>query len=373
MSSLFFESENFEERWLLALLCKFVSMRSLRLQAIQTSYVTLRAAFEDKFADFNPKDHKWVLKIQAINWQEEYYKLQNDCAQNSVKIVTVFDSNFPAELTKLADQPLTLYFQGNLDLLQNTKEMITVVGSRNYSEYAKLVMQHILKPACKAGVGVVSGLAVGIDGLSHQIALENGAKTIGVIGSGLDDKSFYPSQHLGLKTQIIQANGLVISEYAPGINASKFSFPQRNRILAVLTGITWVVQAGEKSGTLITARLAEEIGKIVAITPGSILEKSMLGSLQLLKDGAQIIADSSDIFGLLGLGMHPEIHPEKTVEFNSVEEKKVYQKLTLSPRLVDDIAEDLEIEIYELSTHLTMLEIGGFAINVGQNLWVRGV
>jgi len=370
MTSLF--SHSYEERWLLALLCGKISMRPMRLTAIQSSYLSLLQAFEDHFSAFDVKDHTWVKKLRSFNWVEEYHLLQQNCEKHNIQIVTVLDQHYPTNLNILEDQPLVLYFQGNIELLQQTSEMVTVVGSRNFSRYSEMVMKHILVPACSRGVGVVSGLALGIDGLSHQIALESGAATIAVIGSGIDTVSFYPTQNIPLARQIVESNGLILSEYQPGTKATQFNFPRRNRILAALTSLTWVVQAGIKSGTLITAKLAQELGKHVAVTPGSILESSMAGSLQLLKDGAQIISESDDILSLLGFSALPFTQVERLKNFSSFEEQQVYETLSLTPRLADTIGQQLGVEIYTLSMHLTMLEMNGLAVNVGENLWVRG-
>jgi len=371
--ALFSSEGDFEEQWLLALMCRMIPMRLSRLQVIQSAYPSLFQACDDNFLAVDSDAYPWIAKLQGSQWVSKYHHLRDQCAAADIQIITIFDDNFAQHFSAMRHQPLVLYFQGNIQALQHTAEMITVVGSRNFSRYSELVMKQILEPACQQGLGVVSGLAMGIDGLSHQIAVQAHAATIAVIGSGLDTDSFYPVQHQGLKQSIIESGGLVLSEYAPGMQATKYTFPQRNRLLAALTPLTWVVQAGHKSGTLITAREAQDAGKLVAATPSSILEKSMQGSIQLLKDGAHIVTSAEDIFGLLGLQSHTSIQPEQVVEFSSSAEKMVYQNLSLTPQLADEIAIKAGLEIFELSTHLTILEIQGLAVNIGQNLWVKGV
>jgi DNA processing protein len=220
-------------------------------------------------------------------------------------------------------------------------------------------------------VGVVSGLAVGIDAVSHNIALQNNAKTVGVIGSGLDQKSFYPSQNWHIRNKIIESGGCVLSEYAPGRLPNIYTFPQRNRILAALTDLTWVVQASLKSGSLITALQARELGKTLATTPADIRNKSFDGNLKLLKEGCQIVSEAQDIISLLGLKSHPEIQANKTIQFGSDDEKKLYEVLTIQPQNVENIAKSCKMLVTEVSGHLTMLELSGLALSVGSNEWIR--
>jgi DNA processing protein len=220
---------------------------------------------------------------------------------------------------------------------------------------------------------VVSGLALGVDTLAHQIALQAQSATVGIIGSGLDFDSFYPAENWGLKQQILEQGGLVISEYPPGTEPVSYNFPKRNRLLAALGSVVWVVQAGQKSGSLITASLARDLGKTVATVPGSIYDDSLAGNLNLLRDGANLILEFTDLWQLLGLSKYQPVtvNREQPV-FNSAEEQLVWQQLSAEPQLLEDLSRRLQMEIQELSQHLTMLELHNLAVCVGENLWVRG-
>jgi DNA processing protein len=334
-------------------------------------YPQIEDAVSDNFNKINPLEHKWVARwSQVKNYSQELNKFEESLLSSKVNILSCLSSDYPERLKDLSDYPIVLYFQGSLDVLKHNL-LVTVVGSRNYTKYAELALSKIMKPLCIAGVGVVSGLAVGIDGLSHRLALENNSPTIGVIGSGLDDSNFYPGEHLGLKNQILGQGGLVFSEYAPGTKATHFTFPARNRILAALSSLTLVIQANQKSGSLITAREALELGRQVATIPGSILDVNLSGNMKLLKEGANLITDSQDVFQLLGVQPQSLFDTPKKIDFNSAEEELVYKNLGLEPQNIQTISEKVGLDISMLGSHLTMLEISNLAINLGENNWAK--
>jgi len=368
---------SFENKLILAFLSSKINLNPARLGQILSIYPNLETATLDNFEAIKKNKVKWLDKWVSVNLKAETEKFQNKLDEHKIQIVTSLCQNYPETLRVLEDFPVVLYYQGNLELVRNS-QMLTVVGSRNFGKYAELLLKQILSPVCQMGIGVVSGLAFGTDAASHEIALSKNASTIGVIGSGLDDRSFYPKLNIRLRNQILNSqkngeqNGLILSEYAPGVNANIFTFPQRNRILAALTDLTWVVEAGLKSGSLITALKARDLGKTVATTPGSVFEENLNGNLKLLKDGANLISCSEDIFTLLGLKQFPQIIPKVTIQFGSLEEEKIYQILSLQPQEILLLSQKSQMIISELSTHLTMLEISGLAANLGENNWIRG-
>lgn len=360
------------ERLLLAFLCSKINLNIQRLEIILSSYGSIKEAVDDYFFELKSHSLKWLDRFTLkSSLNDELSLFKNKLDTNEIFLLSYEDEIYPKQLRFLEDFPLILYYQGNLEVLEK-KEIITVVGSRNYTKYAEIILNNILKPACRQGIGVVSGLAIGVDSLAHKIAVENNSITLAVIGSGLDNASFYPHSNHGLKKQILAQDGLVISEYPVGVKATIYNFPRRNRILAALSEVTWIVQGSLKSGTLITASFARDLGKVVATTPGSILEESLGGNLRLIKDGANIISEVADIFQLLGLKSHPEINIQKNVEFSSEFEELVYKKLSLSPQTVDQLGEVLEVTTASIGSTLSILELSGNAINIGQNQWVRG-
>ena len=349
-----------------------INLNPAKKSQILKLYPTLSTALEDNFQELRPSNPLWLKKFQAENYKTKIEQLQTNLINNDIQVLSSDDELYPKTLLALDNYPLQLYYQGNIGHLSNNL-MLTVVGSRIVDDYAKIIMEQILSPICKMEVGIVSGLALGVDALSHQIAVDNNSWTIGVIGSGLDQKSFYPQQNLSLRRRIIENNGCVLSEYPPLFSANIYTFPQRNRILAALTDLTWVVQASLNSGSLITALKARDLGKTLATTPADIRNKAFAGNLKILKEGCSIITTPEDILGLLGLKIHPEIQTKSTVQFGSIEEQKIYQQLTIVPQNIESIAVKSKLSITEVSTNLTMLELNNLAYCTGSNEWIKVV
>ncbi len=364
--------DTFDENLLLGYLEIAIKLNHNRLNLILSKYPSLNQAVQDNFFEIRklPKTN-WLDNFEPQKLTTDFQKFTESVTTNKIHLCSIFSKNYPIQFQNLPDKPLVIYYQGSWQALEQ-KKMITVVGSRNPTVYAKKLINQILEPLCGLGIGVVSGLAFGIDTLAHQKAVEKDCTTIGVIGSGLDENSFYPKENQSLKTQIIQKGGLILSEYAPGTPPNAYNFPQRNRLLAALGDLVWVVQAGIKSGSLITANLAQEMGKTVATTPSSIYDEAMLGNLKLLKDGANFVSEPEDILQLLGLAVHRPIVLNQEIQFNNDIEKLVWQQLSVEPQLLEDISEKLNMDIHELSQHLTMLELQNLAICVGENMWIRG-
>lgn len=205
-------------------------------------------------------------------------------------VVTLGDPRYPAALIDTADPPLLLYAQGRFDLLQ--AQAIAIVGSRSPtpqgSENARAFASHL----SQGGLTVVSGLAMGVDAAAHAGGLEGAASTIAVVGTGLD--RVYPKRNLGLAHRIA-AKGLIVSEYSLGMPPLAPNFPQRNRIIAGLARGTLVVEAAVQSGSLITARMANEAGRDVFAIPGSIHSPQSRGCHALIKQGAKLVETAQDI------------------------------------------------------------------------------
>ena len=360
---------------LLAFTTTKINLNFQRLNKILEIYTDLDLGILDNFAEFDKKTEKWLQKFDfnGINLSLELEQFQINLNKHQVGIISILNQDFyPKKLLEITKPPLVLYYQGNLELLQE-RLFLTVVGSRVVNQYAKMLLDNFLAPSCLAGIGVVSGLAMGIDKMSHEIALKKEAKTIGVIGSGLDHDSFYPSQNLALKKQMLETNNLVLSEYPPGTMPNPFNFPARNRILAALTDLTWVVQASLKSGSLITANLATDFNRTVATSPANVFDANFAGNISLLNNGANLITNTQDIFQLLNLKPYQASPVEIKKEFTTQVEEKIYNNLSIEPISLDSLAYKLEIPITELGGHLTMLELNNLANHVGENQWVRNI
>lgn len=210
--------------------------------------------------------------------------------------------SWPEKLQHIADPPEELWIRGNMP---SDMHWLCVVGPRQHSAYGARACTSLIEGLAGYPIGIISGLALGIDALAHSLALEHGLTTIAVPGSGLDDSSIYPRAHLDLAHRITESGGCLLSEYPPGTRAAPWTFPRRNRIMAGIADAALIIEGGEKSGTLITARLALEYDRDVLVVPGEIFSPLSVGPLGLLQYGATPIVCAEDI--LHALGVNPKI------------------------------------------------------------------
>lgn len=205
--------------------------------------------------------------------------------------ITIVDENYPTVLKQIKDPPIVLYGLGNLSLLSHTP-IISVIGTREPSKEARLKTEFIVKPLIESDWLIVSGMAKGIDSYAHHLALNHQGKTIAVLGGGF--KHIYPKQNIDLFKKIVE-HGLVLSEYPPHIPPARYHFPERNRIISGLSFGTLVIEAKEKSGTLITVDQALDQGREVYAVPGSPLVLQSKGCHQMIQDGAKLVIHAEDI------------------------------------------------------------------------------
>lgn len=212
-----------------------------------------------------------------------------------------------ARLLELHDIPKELHIKGTLPEIsideygRATPRILTIVGSRKHTTYARQAIEMLLASLQGYDVIVVSGLALGVDGLAHKNALHNNLKTIAIPGSGLDEKVLYPSTHKNLAQEILEQGGALISELPNDARAALWTFPMRNRVMAALSDAVLFIEAGEKSGTLITARQALELGRDIAAVPGEIFTPTAFGTNMLIREGAYPITSPDDLLDLLHL------------------------------------------------------------------------
>ena len=240
------------------------------------------------------------------------------------------------KLLEIHDCPPLLYIEGNVDLLHKEDyKILCVIGSRKNTSYGRDVVESLLRSIAREKIIILSGLALGIDGISHKEAIKNNLYTISIPGSGLDRDILHPQTNVNLANQIIEHNGLLISERDPRFKATIWSFPSRNRIEAALSDAVLIVESEAKSGTQITARLALEYNKNIGIVPGSIFSPMSVGTIKLWHDGATPICDGDDIKDLLGIEIDNNTNLEinlfseikSTDDFNH-NEKKILEILT---------------------------------------------
>ncbi|MBU9714567.1 DNA-processing protein DprA [Bacillus tamaricis] len=218
-------------------------------------------------------------------------KLLMEYDKRGIKFLTIFDNDYPPLLKAIFDPPYVLYFQGNKQLL-NHPNYLSVVGTRHPSEYIKPELEQILLPIIKKNIVIVSGLALGIDKMAHELSIAHGGSTIAVLAYGL--YSIYPKSNEEL-FHMIRQNHLLLTEYPPYIRPQKWQFPERNRLISGLSKATFVVEATEKSGSLITGDLALQQNREVFALPGRISNKESKGTNLLIQEGAKMILHPNDI------------------------------------------------------------------------------
>lgn len=270
-----------------------------------------------------------LLKLKSISLSKAM-KILVDCKSDNISIIGFGDKNYPSALSVIDNPPIVLYVKGKMPDFNN-RPSLAVVGPRKVSEYGKKAAFSLSFRLARAGFIIVSGGALGCDTYAHAGALKTGGITVQVMGCGIS--SDYLQENKNLREQIIK-NGCLISEYSPKTSATKFTFPVRNRIMAALTLGTVVIEAGEKSGSLITARHSLEQGRDVFVIPGSPDKKEYKGSNALLRDGATAILDLSDIFNEYIPRFPDKINIEKAYDTKILEEKKPVSKENESRKII---------------------------------------
>ena len=274
-------------------------------------------------------------------------------------IRTLLPEMYPKPLRKIPQVPEKLFICGApIDI---EKRMVAVVGARRYSEYGRKACEKIIRELASCPVTIVSGLAIGIDAIAHQAALDAGLTTIAVIGSGLNESVLYPSTNRMLAKQILQHGGTLISELEPDARAAKYTFPSRNRIMAGLSEIVIAAECEEKSGTRITVRLAIDYNKEVGAVPHGIFSETGAGTNSLIQQGAHLIRSGQDIADLLGL----EVAQQQVLNLADLtnEEQIVYKTLT-TPKTKTAIAQETKLPTHRLQAVLAGLEMKGLIAEV---------
>ncbi len=254
-------------------------------------------------------------------------RILNDCINLGINVLCFGDKNYPLRLAEIHDPPAVLYVLGDLPDIDN-EVVIAMVGTRKFTKYGKESALKIAYNVALAGGIIVSGGAIGIDSFCHRAAIAAGRKTVAVLGCGI--YAYYLKQNSDLRREIV-SNGALISEYPPYTPVQKFYFPERNRIISGLSLGTAVIEAGEKSGSLITASCASEQGRDVFVLPANINEPSFKGSNNLLKNGAKPIFSAMDILEEYNMRFSGKIDIEKIPSETQIE--RILNKIDLDPSL----------------------------------------
>jgi DNA processing protein len=262
----------------------------------------------------------------------------------------------PRRLEEINDRPKYLYMRGVLP--SEDDRWLCVVGSRKYSPYGRSVCDKLINGLAGTNVVIVSGLALGIDSIAHEAALQAGLKTVGVPGSGLSPDVLYPSTSKDLAERIVAEGGALISEFEPMFKATAWSFPKRNRIMAGLSDAILVIEAELRSGTLITARLAADYNRDVLAVPGGIYSEGSAGPHMLIQKGAALIDSPSALKTALGI-TNEDLGELRDYSSCSSKEHKILIALSV-PISKDKLIEIVDMPVSEIYATLTSLEIKGF-------------
>jgi len=302
-----------------------------------------------------------IANLLNKEYKERVNKHIENIIANDIKIITIEDEGYPEYLRNIYDPPLILYMKGNM--LKQDK-YLAVVGSRRATSYGLNMAEIISQELSKCGITVVSGMARGIDTYAHRGALSAKGRTVAVLGCGLD--IVYPYENKKLMKEIIE-NGACISEFLPGTKPLAGNFPARNRIISGISLGVIVIEAGEKSGSLITANFALEQGREVFALPGNVSSLNSTGTNRLIKEGAKMVTSLEDILEEIDTyfkdsnngSFTKKLKDDKLLEGLDEDEIKIVECLKLEPVHIDEIAVKTGLDIKTVNSVIVMLELKG--------------
>ncbi|MBE0477921.1 DNA-protecting protein DprA [Candidatus Aerophobetes bacterium] len=286
----------------------------------------------------------------------------------NIKLVTCKDSDYPSSLQTIAYPPILLYIRG--ELKKEDERAVAVVGTRRATNYGKTATRKLVRELARERITIISGMARGIDTCAHEVALEEGGRTIAVLGCGVD--VVYPRENSSLMNEIIK-NGAVISEFSLGTEPFARNFPRRNRIISGLSMGVVVVEAPLKSGALITADFALEQGKEVFSVPGVITSPYSEGTNRLIKEGAKVVENVYDILEELNIPFSGE-KDSFTYDLQlSFEEKLIFDKLTSNPSHIDEIVRQSSLSVAKVADILMRLQLKGMVRELPGKLFLKDI
>ena len=311
-------------------------------------------------------------KLRAVEAEADIDAICERLDELDAHLLPISDERYPPLLREIDDPPPLLFVRGAFE--DRDELSVALVGTRKRSSYGEMVAGQLSRDLVRRGFTVVSGLAMGIDSDAHRATLDAGGRTVAVTACGIDVD--YPKANSDLREQIT-ASGAVISELAPGTPPTRDRFPQRNRILSGLSLGTVVIEAPGKSGALITARLAGESGRGVFAVPGNITSPVSRGCHELLRDGAVLVESAEDIVEGLGIMLdavperEPEAERDRKLDELPADQREVLSALSHQPRNIDDVANDCEMALSQVSSALMLLEVKGLVKRFPGNQFVR--
>jgi len=297
---------------------------------------------------------KLSQQLVSVRSQVSLGKLEEQIQESGIRVLTWDDQDYPEGLRTITQSPFVLYIKGTLD--KEDIWAVGIVGTRRFTDYGRQVAEEISRVLANHGISVVSGLARGIDGIAHRSVLDAGGRTLAVLGSGLDQ--IYPPEHKALAEQISQ-HGALISDYPLGTPPDGSNFPPRNRIISGLSKAVIIIEAGVKSGAIITANYAAEQGKEVFAVPGKTTAPMSKGTNLLIKQGAHPLLEPQDVLDILNLSLLSEQKIVRKTLPGDPREAQIYQVVGDEPLHVDEISTQTKMPIEQVTSTLALMELKG--------------
>ncbi|MCI5839900.1 MAG: DNA-processing protein DprA [Peptoniphilaceae bacterium] len=325
-------------------------------------HIDLDKIYEIDFNKFEIVDKKTKEKIFNKDNIEKFKRYVDRLKNGKYKIVSIYDDYYPRNLRYIDDPPAILYYMGELN--KNDEYSLSFVGSRKCSDYGKWACKELTSQVVSKGITTVSGLASGIDSICHKTTIENNGRTIAILGNGIN--IIYPSKNRVLYEEIINKGGLILSEFPLDTTPKPYNFPRRNRIISGISLGTVVIEAKEKSGSLITASYASEQGKEVFSIPGNINSVYSKGTNKLIQDGCKLILNVDDILEEIEILKEKSLEKEKdNVKLDEIE-MKIYKYIQENgPSKIDDLVLNLGEDINTINFVITSLELKDYISNSG--------
>jgi DNA processing protein len=266
---------------------------------------------------------------------------------------------FPKALLEIPDPPERLWILGELPPASPNFIYLCVVGSRKFTSYGREICEKIIAGLKGYPIIIVSGFAMGIDTIAHKKAMNVGLKTLVFPGSGLSKEAIYPKTNIALITEVLKNGGCLLSEFEPEFKATYWSFPMRNRLMAGISKAVLIIEAEERSGTLITARLATEYNRDVLAVPGSVFSSNSKGTNRLIRQGAIPVTSSEDVLEALGFETKKDENKQASLFYDLSKEEKMIIGMLREPTPRDDLIRSLKMPISEANSILSVMEIKG--------------
>lgn len=283
----------------------------------------------------------------------------------TIKTLKIEDRDYPLALKKIERPPALLYYQGEKP---KGRYLLAIVGTRRCSHYGQTIAFSLARDLAQQGITIVSGLARGIDRAAHKGSLAGQGKTIAVLGTGLDRDSFYPKENFDLRKAILSHQGSIISEYPAGTRGSRFTFPERNRLISGLSLATLVIEGYYSSGAMITARWAARQNKKILALPGPINSLNAKGPHQLIKAGAALVENAEDVLRHLNLKSKKDQKKEKGSDKDKTT-SLILSALKKEPLSLDKIIKETDLPPKVVSAHLSLMELSGQVKHMGGSIY----